>query len=294
MRPWSSARTNAIGKILRLDREGQAPKDNPFVGKPATLPEIFAMGLRNPEGIARSADGRLWVADIGPKGGDELNELKAGANYGWPAATWGFDYSGEPMSNAQSGPGFSDPILVWSPSHTPSDLTQYVGRTYPNWNGDLFTGGLSGGSVRRIRIKGDDVVLQEKLLAEMNERYRAVKVGPRQPDLPADRQPPGPPVAPAARRADARPDRQRRQALGRSRPPRPRSGYRWTRSTSTSAATTSTTRPAAAPSSPRIAPAATASASSTPATSARTSTASWGAGRGRSPATTTRPPSAIR
>ena len=174
---------NHLGKIIRINRDGSIPKDNPFLNTPDALPEIWALGLRNPAGMASMEDGSLWAIDNGPKGGDELNELKAGANYGWPLATWGFDYSGKAMatftgSARQGGKGFAAPALVWSPVHTPSGLVQYRGEAYPFWDGDLFTGGLSGQSLRRIRIRDGKVILQERMLADLNERLRNIQLGP--------------------------------------------------------------------------------------------------------------------
>lgn len=175
---------NDSGKVLRLNRDGSIPRDNPFVGKVGALPEIWAYGLRNPSGLARLADGSIWVVDIGPKGGDELNHLSAGGNFGWPLYTWGFDYSGKPMAAStgsdkqDGGPGIIDPALVWVPSQTPSSLVQNRGKRYPFWDGDLFTGGLSGQSVIRIRIRKGAVVLQEKLLADLKERIRTIRLGP--------------------------------------------------------------------------------------------------------------------
>jgi len=169
---------NLAGKIIRINRDGTIPRDNPFYGKPGYKPEIYAMGLRNASGAVRTADGHVWVVDIGPKGGDELNELKPGGNYGWPVVTWGFDYTGEAMSNQQSNKDYIDPVLVWVPAQTPSDLMQYVGTKFPGWNGDLFTGGLSSGAVRRIRLRNGEVVLQERMLTELNERLRSIREGP--------------------------------------------------------------------------------------------------------------------
>lgn len=173
-----------MGKIVRIHRDGSAPDDNPFLNTVDALPEIWALGLRNAAGIASMEDGSLWAVDMGPKGGDELNELKSGANYGWPLATWGFDYSGEAMAtftgsvSRQSGTGFIDPALVWVPSHAPSGLLQYRGKAYPFWRGDLFTGGLSGQSLRRIRVRDGKVILQERMLADLNERMRNILLGP--------------------------------------------------------------------------------------------------------------------
>lgn len=170
---------NHLGKIVRINRDGSVPEDNPFRDNPKALPEIWVVGLRNPSGFTRTVDGKLWGVDIGPMGGDEINLLERGGNYGWPAVSWGFDYSGKYMSERQSGgKGFTDPTLVWVPSVTPSDLIQYRGETYPFWNGDFFASGLSGQSLYRVRIKDDQVVLQERMLIDLNERLRTLAIGP--------------------------------------------------------------------------------------------------------------------
>jgi len=168
-----------LGKIIRINRDGSVPKDNPFLSDPQALPEIWALGLRAPHGIVRSDDGKLWSVEIGPKGGDELNLLKPGANYGWPSVSWGFDYSGAYLSQRQEGgTGFTDSVLTWVPSFAPSDLAQYRGKRYPFWDGDLFVSGLVGQSLYRLRIRNDKVILQERLLTDLHERIRTVVIGP--------------------------------------------------------------------------------------------------------------------
>lgn len=166
------------GKIIHLNRDGSAVANGPFAGEEGALPEIYAMGFRNPAGIARLEDGTLWAVDIGPKGGDELNQVKSGANYGWPQASWGFDYSGRAMSDKQDGQGIADPAWVWSPSTAPSGLMAYYGDKFPEWRGDLFTGELMGHQIRRMRIREGKVVLQESIAYHLNERIRDVEQGP--------------------------------------------------------------------------------------------------------------------
>lgn len=170
-----------IGKLIRINRDGSVPNDNPFLGKADTLPEIYSLGHRNPSGIyGDPATSQAWVLDIGPMGGDELNVLSPGANYGWPAVSWGSDYSGKPISDRQSAPEYEDPILVWSPSSaaTPSGLTQYHGNAFPEWRDDLLMGNLAGKRLRRVRIREGIVVLDESLLTDLGERIRSVYVGP--------------------------------------------------------------------------------------------------------------------
>ncbi len=168
-----------LGKIVRINRDGSIPADNPFIGQKGARPEIFSLGHRTTLGLYQDpADGRIWEVEAGPMGGDELNVIKRGANYGWPLATWGFDYSGTQMSDKRDLPGMESPLAIWSPSVTPSGITRYRGSAYPQWQGDFFVGNLTAKLLRRLRIKNDKIVLQESLLTELNERIRDVKVGP--------------------------------------------------------------------------------------------------------------------
>jgi glucose/arabinose dehydrogenase/cytochrome c2 len=170
---------NDLAKILRLDRDGKPPADNPFIGKPGVLPEIYALGVRSPEGLYRDPrDGRIWENEHGPKGGDELNILKPGANYGWPIATYGTEYSGEQITSVREAPGLESPLLYWTPSIAPSGLTINTGDRYPQWRGDVFVGALAGKHLRRVRMKDDRPIEQEVLLANLKERIRDVRMGP--------------------------------------------------------------------------------------------------------------------
>lgn len=168
-----------IGKIIRIYRDGTIPDDNALaVADPSAKPELWATGLRSPGGFALDDNHKLWALDIGPLGGDELNLLEAGGNYGWPLLSWGFDYSGRAMSDRQTAAGFVDPVVVWSPSIAPSGLTYYRGGAFPAWDGDLFAGALSGQAIRRLRIRDDKLLHEERLLADFNERIRSVETGP--------------------------------------------------------------------------------------------------------------------
>ncbi len=170
---------NHIGKVVRLNFDGSVPTDNPFIGDPDTRDEIFTLGHRNPQGIVYDADNdRIIAHEHGPRGGDELNILRAGRNYGWPLTTTGIDYTGARITPFTELPGLVSPILTWTPALAPSGLSRYDGFLFPHWQGDLFIGGLAGQSVRRVRLDGDEVIEQETLLADRGERYRDVRTGP--------------------------------------------------------------------------------------------------------------------
>ena len=167
------------GKVVRLRDDGTVPPDNPFVGREGARPEIFTWGHRNPQGMAMNPDtGRIWVAEHGPRGGDELNLLKAGANYGWPRATHGIDYSGSTISPNKSLPGMEDPVRVWVPSISPSGLAFYSGDRFPGWKGSVFTGALSDNALIRIELDGDRYLGEERLLVDLLPYIRDVRQGP--------------------------------------------------------------------------------------------------------------------
>jgi glucose/arabinose dehydrogenase/cytochrome c2 len=169
---------NQAGKIIHLNRDGSAVAGGPFGKVAGARPELWAVGFRNSAGITRATDGTIWTIDIGPKGGDELNVVEPGGNYGWPLVTWGFDYSGRAMSDKQEAAGFVDPVATWAPSRAPGDLTQYVGDQFPQWRGDLFASELMGQVLRRLRVRDGKVVLEEALLGDLRERIRSVATGP--------------------------------------------------------------------------------------------------------------------
>jgi glucose/arabinose dehydrogenase len=167
------------GKVVRLRDDGTVPPDNPFVGREGARPEIFTYGHRNPQGMAMHPDtGRLWLVEHGPRGGDEFNLLKAGANYGWPRATHGIDYSGSTISPNKSLPGMEDPVRVWVPSISPSGLAFYTGDRFPGWKGSAFTGALSDNALFRIELDGDGYVGEERLLVDQLPYIRDVRQGP--------------------------------------------------------------------------------------------------------------------
>jgi glucose/arabinose dehydrogenase len=167
------------GKVVRLRDDGTVPPDNPFVGRAGARPEIFTWGHRNPQGLAAHPDtGRMWEIEHGPRGGDELNILKAGANYGWPKATGGIDYDGSIISPYKSLPGMEDPIRTWVPSISPSGLCFYTGDRFPGWKGSLFTGGLSSYALFRIELDGERYVREERLIEGRLPYIRDVRQGP--------------------------------------------------------------------------------------------------------------------
>jgi glucose/arabinose dehydrogenase len=170
---------NHLGTIVRLNDDGSVPDDNPFVGQRDARPEIFSYGHRNVQGLAvQPGTGTLWAHEHGPQGGDELNILKPGANYGWPAITYGIDYSGAIISDKTAAPGMEQPVVYWVPSIAPSGMAFYEGEAFPEWRGDLFLGALSHLHLRRLEIKGETVVAQEELLTGLSARIRDVRAGP--------------------------------------------------------------------------------------------------------------------
>jgi glucose/arabinose dehydrogenase len=168
-----------IGTIVRLNDDGSVPADNPFVGQQEALPEIYSYGHRNVQGMTLHPEtGAVWAHEHGPRGGDELNLLKPGANYGWPAITYGIDYSGAIISEKTAAAGMEQPVVYWVPSIAPSGMDFYQGELFPEWRGDLFLGALAHRHLRRLEMAGDRVVAQEELLGSLGERIRDVKAGP--------------------------------------------------------------------------------------------------------------------
>jgi aldose sugar dehydrogenase len=172
---------SAHGKILRMRRDGTAPADNPFVDSPGAVPQIWTLGHRNVQGLAFAADGTLWATEHGPQGGDELNVIVKGRNYGWPTISYGTEYE----TSAKIGEGFEkagmeQPVTWWGPtSNAPSGLTFLRSERYPGWRGQLFAGTLQGGrAVLRIRLDGATVVEQQLLATGLGDRIREVREGP--------------------------------------------------------------------------------------------------------------------
>ncbi len=166
-----------LGKVLRLTADGKAPDDNPFVDDDQYLPEIWSMGHRNIQGITREDEsGRIWTNEHGSRGGGELNLMKPGENYGWPITTYSREYHYTRISSITSKPGMVDPKVVWTPAQAPSGLAYYTGDKFPEWQGNLFSGGLVGEQVRRIILDGESVIGEEAL--HIGQRVRDVHQGP--------------------------------------------------------------------------------------------------------------------
>ncbi len=170
------------GKMHRIHDDGRIPDDNPFVGRPGALPTIWSYGHRNPQGIvARPGTTgeslQIWLTEHGPRGGDELNLVQRGANFGWPVVTHGINYSGTPVSAETSRPGMVDPVVFWTPSIAVCGLEFYTGDRFPGWKNNLFVGGLRQEEVRRVVLEGDRVKSQEVIFRGIG-RVRTIHQGP--------------------------------------------------------------------------------------------------------------------
>jgi glucose/arabinose dehydrogenase len=169
---------SGLGKVLRMNDDGSAAAGNPFPGSPY----VYSYGHRNPQGLAVSSRGEIWLHEHGPRGGDELNRIEAGVNYGWPAVTYGVDYSGAVISPYTELPGMAGPDHYWVPSIAPSGLAVYEGGLFPEWQGDLLLGALVNREVRRLDLSGAkvpaEVVAEESLFEQLAARIRDVRVGP--------------------------------------------------------------------------------------------------------------------
>ena len=165
------------GSILRLSAEGKPAPGNPLAGKQGALPEIWSYGHRNIQGLAVDAAGRVFASEHGPRGGDEINRIEGGKNYGWPIQTHGLDYSTRAPVGKPDVPGMADPLVTWSPSPAPSGLAIYTGKAFPHWRGSLFAGNLAAMDVRRIEFDATGKVGTQEKLA-IGKRVRDVRQGP--------------------------------------------------------------------------------------------------------------------
>jgi glucose/arabinose dehydrogenase len=171
-------RQTHLGAVVRLDEEGSAPPDNPFLNNADADPLLWSYGHRNIQGLALDPDtGEIWSTEHGARGGDELNLLKAGENYGWPVVTFSEEYSGGPITDETSRPDMVDPRTYWTPAIAPSGLAIYRGDRYPQWQGHIFAGGLVSQDVRRIEVDGNNAVINETPIA-IGQRVRDVRQGP--------------------------------------------------------------------------------------------------------------------
>jgi glucose/arabinose dehydrogenase len=180
--PWTVAQSlqTHLGKIIHITTDGAPAPGNPFIGQTDALPEIWVTGTRSQEGLTFDDKGRLWEVEDGPRGGDELNLIEKGKNYGWPIVTHGIDYPGWVVGmGITHQEGLVDPRYYWDPTIAPSGMTFYYADLFPAWKGSLFVGGLRGGLLDRLTISADNkVVSEEPLLDELHQRIRDVRVGP--------------------------------------------------------------------------------------------------------------------
>jgi glucose/arabinose dehydrogenase len=168
------------GSLIRLRDDGSLPEDNPFARRDGIAPGIYTFGNRNIQGMALHPDTRaLWTHEHGPQGGDEVNIMRAGANYGWPVITYGRNYGfGTKIGEGTHKPGMEQPIYKWIPSIAPSGMTFYTGDKFPGWRGNLFVGSLKFSLLARLQISGNEVVAEERLLEDEHGRIRDVVEGP--------------------------------------------------------------------------------------------------------------------
>jgi glucose/arabinose dehydrogenase len=168
--------TSHLGKVFKITTDGKPAPGNPFINKAGAMPEIYSYGHRNPQGLdINPATGELWEAEFGPRGGDEINIIHAGKDYGWPVITYGIEYSGEKIGGAiQQKSGMEQPVYYWDPVISPSGICFYNGNAIPEWKNNLFVGSLSGQHVDRLVIKNNKVVGEERLLVDKNERFRDI------------------------------------------------------------------------------------------------------------------------
>jgi glucose/arabinose dehydrogenase len=171
---------NDLGKVVRINKDGSIPRDNPFVGKAGARPEIWSYGHRNSESAALNPEtGKLWTVEHGARGGDEVNAPQPGKNYGWPVITYGIDYNGMPIEGGiTQHAGMEQPLYYWDPVIAPSGMTFYTGTLFPEWKNNLFVGGLRGQRVSRLTLNGDKITGEEWLFTELHKRIRDVRQGP--------------------------------------------------------------------------------------------------------------------
>jgi glucose/arabinose dehydrogenase len=170
---------NHLGKLIRIAPDGSAAAGNPFIGRAGAKPEIWSYGHRNAQSLAiNPASGEVWQIEHGPRGGDEVNIIGKGKNYGWPVIGYGVDYSGAKIHAGTARDGMEQPVKYWVPSIAPSGMLFYTGKLFPKWSGSLFTGALAGTMLVRLSLNGNTVTGEERLLQNLHERIRDVRQGP--------------------------------------------------------------------------------------------------------------------
>jgi glucose/arabinose dehydrogenase len=169
-----------MGKVLRINTNGSIPRDNPFVGREGARPEIYALGIRDDQGVAiHPRTGQLWVSEHGPRGGDEINAIARGKNYGFPVIGYGHDYNGKAINGDRTAQaGMEQPVYFWTPDIAPAGISFYTGRLFPAWQQSLFVGALAGKHLVRLVLSGERVTAEERLLTELDSRIRDVQQGP--------------------------------------------------------------------------------------------------------------------
>lgn len=179
-RTQSQELNSHLGKIVRLNGDGSVPEDNPFVKTEGALPEIWSLGHRNVQAAAINPEtGALWEIEHGPKGGDEINIVEPGKNYGWPVISYGVNYDGSPVGSGKSEQaGMEQPVHQWTPVIAPSGMIFYTGDAFPEWKGDLFVGGLATTTLVRVELEGNNYVGEERLLTDLGQRIRDVAQAP--------------------------------------------------------------------------------------------------------------------
>jgi glucose/arabinose dehydrogenase len=171
---------SSMGKVLRINADGSIPKNNPFAGRAGAHAEIYALGFRDIQGVAiHPRTGKLWTSEHGPRGGDEINAVEKGRNYGFPVIGYGREYTGKPINGDKTAQqGMEQPVYFWTPDIAPAGIGFYTGTLFPTWQGDLFVAELLGKALVRLVLKDERVVAEERLLTELNSRIRGVSEGP--------------------------------------------------------------------------------------------------------------------
>ena len=171
--------STGIGKVMRINPDGTVPRDNPFVGRDSVQPEIWSYGHRNAQAAVLHPDrGELWTVEHGPRGGDELNRVEAGKNYGWPVVTYGVNYDGTSMGEDSVRAGMEQPVYYWDPVIAPSGMIVYTGTAFPEWRGNFLVGSMNPGALVRLVMENGRVVREERYLGELDKRIRDVQQGP--------------------------------------------------------------------------------------------------------------------